>query len=41
LLACQHGSAYRGDGASLLRELALRIEQGSAVSSEQPQAATA
>lgn len=27
-LACQHGSAYRGDGASLLRELALRIENG-------------
>lgn len=24
-LACQHGSAYRGDGAALLRELALRI----------------
>jgi flavorubredoxin len=41
MLACQHGSAYRGDGASLLRELALRIEQGSAVSSEQPQATTA
>lgn len=25
LLACQHGSAYRGDGAALLRELAIRI----------------
>jgi flavorubredoxin len=25
LLACQHGSAYRGDGAALLRELAARI----------------
>jgi flavorubredoxin len=25
-LACQHGSAYRGDGAALLRELAARIE---------------
>lgn len=25
LLACQHGSAYRGDGASLLRELAARL----------------
>jgi hypothetical protein len=24
-LACQHGSAYRGDGAALLRELATRI----------------
>jgi flavorubredoxin len=29
-LACQHGSAYRGDGAALLRELARRIEQGAA-----------
>ncbi|MBM3813496.1 MAG: hypothetical protein FJW20_17880 [Acidimicrobiia bacterium] len=26
MLACQHGSAYRGDGAALLRELATRIE---------------
>ncbi len=26
LLACQHGSAYRGDGAALLRELAATIE---------------
>lgn len=25
LLACQHGSAYRGDGAALLRELAARV----------------
>ena len=25
LLACQHGSAYRGDGAALLRELGIRI----------------
>ena len=25
MLACQHGSAYRGDGASLLRDLAVRI----------------
>ena len=31
LLACQHGSAYRGDGSALLRELAGRIEGGSAV----------
>ncbi len=31
LLACQHGSAYRGDGAGLLRELSAVIEQGSAV----------
>jgi len=28
LLACQHGSAYRGDGAALLRELAATIEKG-------------
>ena len=26
MLACQHGSAYRGDGAALLLELAKRIE---------------
>jgi flavorubredoxin len=29
-LACQHGSAYRGDGAALLRELAATIETGNA-----------
>jgi flavorubredoxin len=28
MLACQHGSAYRGDGAALLRELARTIEHG-------------
>jgi flavorubredoxin len=28
MLACQHGSAYRGDGAALLRELAGTIERG-------------
>lgn len=28
MLACQHGSAYRGDGAALLRELARKIETG-------------
>ena len=27
-LACQHGSAYRGDGAALLRELTARVERG-------------
>ena len=32
-LACQHGSAYRGDGAALLRELAGKIETGSASAS--------
>lgn len=26
MLACQHGSAYRGDGAALLRELAATLE---------------
>jgi hypothetical protein len=26
MLACQHGSAYQGDGAALLRELATTIE---------------
>jgi flavorubredoxin len=29
MLACQHGSAYRGNGAVLLRELAKKIENGS------------
>ena len=28
MLGCQHGSAYRGDGAALLRELAATIERG-------------
>ena len=28
MLACQHGSAYRGDAASLLRELVAAIEAG-------------
>lgn len=28
LLACQHGSAYRGDGAALLRELAGEVGKG-------------
>jgi flavorubredoxin len=27
-LACQHGSAYRGDGAALLRELSARVLAG-------------
>ena len=27
-LACMHGSAWRGDGAGLLRELAISVEQG-------------
>ncbi len=29
MLACQHGSAYRGDGASLLGDLSVAIEKGS------------
>jgi hypothetical protein len=28
MLACQHGSAYRGDSATLLRELSATIERG-------------
>ena len=32
MLACQHGSAYRGDSATLLRELAATIEKGEAAS---------
>ena len=35
MLACQHGSAYRGDGAALIRELATVIESGNAKLSEQ------
>ena len=30
MLACQHGSAYRGDSAALLRELSATIEKGNA-----------
>ena len=41
MLACQHGSAYRGDGAALLRELATTIESESAKLSQQPRAVTA
>ena len=26
-LACQHGSAYRGDGGSLLRQLSATLEK--------------
>jgi flavorubredoxin len=36
LLACQHGSAYRGDGAGLLRELSATIERGHEKSSSAP-----
>lgn len=41
LLACQHGSAYRGDGAALLRALAVTLEGGNANQPEDPQAVTA
>jgi flavorubredoxin len=34
MLACQHGSAYRGDGAALLRELAATIERGTTINSD-------
>lgn len=30
-LACQHGSAYRGDGGALIRELAVRLVEGRGV----------
>ena len=36
MLACQHGSAYRGDGAALLRELAATLETGRATSLPAP-----
>jgi len=32
MLACQHGSAYRGDGAALLRELSVRVQNGNSSS---------
>jgi flavorubredoxin len=36
-LACQHGSAYRGDGAALLRELSATIAKGNGrMSARQP-----
>ena len=41
MLACQHGSAYRGDGAALLRELASTIEKGHGEVSEPPASVTA
>jgi len=41
MLACQHGSAYRGDGAALLRELAATIERGDPNLSARPSSATA
>ena len=41
MLACQHGSAYRGDSAALLRELAATIERGNSEVSALPSAMTA
>jgi flavorubredoxin len=41
MLACQHGSAYRGDGATLLRQLAATIERGNGEVSAPPSAMTA
>jgi hypothetical protein len=38
MLACQHGSAYRGDGAALLRELANKIATQNARRAQQPDA---
>jgi len=40
MLACQHGSAYRGDSASLLRELAATIDRSNQPR-QQPQPAPA
>jgi len=41
MLACQHGSAYRGDSAALLRELSATIERGNANASAPPSAMSA
>jgi flavorubredoxin len=41
MLACQHGSAYRGDSAALLRELSATIEKGNGKLSAAPSAMTA
>jgi hypothetical protein len=41
LLACQHGSAFRGNSAALLRELAATIERGNGKVSALPSAMTA
>jgi hypothetical protein len=41
MLACQHGSAYRGDGGALLRELAATLEKSNGKSSVPPRAVTA
>jgi len=41
MLACQHGSAYRGDGAALLRELSATLDKGNGERSARPTAANA
>ncbi len=41
MLACQHGSAYRGDSAALLRERAVAIETGNSKLSAPPPAVSA
>jgi flavorubredoxin len=41
MLACQHGSAFRGNSAALLRELAATIERGNGKVSALPSAMTA
>lgn len=41
MLACQHGSAYRGNSAALLRELAATIEKGNGKLSARQAAVTA
>ncbi len=40
-LACQHGSAYRGDGAALLRELVASIEKEDDALTSKPPATSA
>ena len=40
MLACQHGSAYRGDGAALIRELAATLDRENANLSATPRAVT-
>ncbi|MBZ5699511.1 MAG: MBL fold metallo-hydrolase [Acidobacteriia bacterium] len=41
MLACQHGSAYRGDGAALLRKLSATIDRENSKVSAAPSAMTA
>jgi len=41
MLACQHGSAYRGDCSALIRDLATVTESGNAKLSRQPRAVVA